>query len=119
MGRLMIRRCLVTAAAALGLLLEAAGPVLSQAGAVASAAIRVFQFQPGALEVRPGTRVTWTNHDDITHTVTSGAPGSPDGRFDVRLDGKGMSGGAEFPDRGVYPYFCARHTSMRGEVVVR
>jgi plastocyanin len=79
----------------------------------------VFQFQPGALEVRAGTRVTWTNHDDITHTVTSGAPGSPDGRFDVRLAGKGMSGGTVFAERGVYPYFCARHASMRGEVVVR
>jgi plastocyanin len=102
-----------------GLLLGAAGPVLSQAGAAAAAAIRVFQFQPGALEVRAGTRVTWTNHDEITHTVTSGAPGSPDGRFDVRLDGKGVSGGTVFTDRGVYPYFCARHPSMRGEVVVR
>jgi plastocyanin len=115
----MTRRRLVTVTAALGLLLGAAAPGLSQAGAVASAAIRVFQFQPGALEVPPGTRVTWTNHDDIIHTVTSGIPGSPDGRFDVRLAGKGVSGGAEFPDRGVYPYFCARHTSMRGEVVVR
>jgi plastocyanin len=110
---------LVTLTPALGLLLGAAGPALSQAGAAATAAIRVFQFQPGALEVRPGARVTWTNYDDITHTVTSGAPGSPDGRFDVRLNGKGVSGAAVFADAGVYPYFCARHPSMRGEVVVR
>jgi plastocyanin len=115
----MTRRRLVTATLAFGLLLGGTGSALSQTGAGASAAIRVFQFQPGALEVRVGTRVTWTNHDDITHTVTSGAPGSPDGRFDVRLDGKGVSGSAVFSDRGVYPYFCARHASMRGEVVVR
>jgi len=85
----------------------------------ASAAIRVFQFQPGALEVRAGTRVIWTNQDDITHTVTSGAPGSPDGRFDVRLAGQGASGSATVSDPGVYRYFCTRHQSMRGEVVVR
>jgi plastocyanin len=90
-----------------------------QDAAAATAAIRVFQFQPGALEVRSGTRVTWTNQDDITHTVTSGRPGVPDGRFDVELGGKGTTGSATFAAPGVYPYFCARHTSMRGEVVVR
>jgi plastocyanin len=115
----MTRRRLVTATLALGLLLGATGFALSQTGAAASVAIRVFQFQPGVLEVPAGTRVTWTNHDDITHTVTSGAPGTPDGRFDVRLDGKGVSGGAVLSDRRAYPYFCARHPSMRGEVVVR
>ncbi len=96
-----------------------AAPALPQGGVVASAVIRVFQFQPGALAVRLGTRVTWTNEDDIIHTVTSGLPGSPDGRFDVRLGGKGTSGSASFSEPGVYPYFCARHQSMRGEVLVR
>ena len=88
-------------------------------GVMADAAVRIFQFQPGTLEVRAGSRVTWTNQDDITHTVTSGRPGSPDGRFDVQLVGKGTSGAATFADPGVYPYFCARHSSMHGEVVVR
>ena len=109
----------IGASVALGLALGVAAPALSQGGAAATAAIRVFQFQPGALEVRSGTRVTWTNQDDITHTVTSGRPGSPDGRFDVPLDGKGTTGSATFSEPGVYPYFCARHQSMRGEVVVR
>jgi plastocyanin len=114
----MRRRRLAGAGAALALTLGIAGPALSQ-GASTSAAIRVFQFQPGALAVRAGTRVTWTNEDDITHTVTSGTPGNPDGRFEVRLAGKGTTGGATFSEPGVYPYFCARHQSMRGEVVVR
>ena len=99
--------------------LVAVTPAGSADGALAAATVRVFQFQPGALEVRAGTRVTWTNQDDITHTVTSGLPGSPDGRFDVQLAGKGTSGNASFAEPGVYPYFCARHPSMRGEVVVR
>jgi plastocyanin len=109
----------IGASVALALLLGFSASTFPQGGTAASAAIRVFQFQPGALEVRPGTRVTWTNQDDITHTVTSGMPGSPDGRFDVLLDGKGITGSATFTAPGVYPYFCARHTSMRGEVVVR
>jgi plastocyanin len=115
----MRRRGLVGTAAILVLTIGAMSPALSQGGSAASATIRVFQFQPRALEIRAGTRVTWTNQDDITHTVTSGAPGSPDGRFDVRLGGQSASGSAAFPDPGVYSYFCARHPSMRGEVVVR
>ena len=115
----MRRRRSIGTAVLLTLGLGAAAPASSAGGAMADATIRVFQFQPGALEVHPGTRVTWTNQDDITHTVTSGQPGSADGRFDVRLDGRGTTGGAIFAEPGVYPYFCARHPSMRGEVVVR
>jgi plastocyanin len=115
----MRHRRLVGAGVALALVFGVTGSVPAQGGITATATIRVFQFQPGALEVRAGTRVTWTNQDDIPHTVTSGAPGSPDGRFDVRLAGKGESGDATFTDPGVYPYFCSRHQSMRGEVVVR
>jgi plastocyanin len=115
----MRHRRLVRAGAALLLAVGVVGPALSEGGAGARVAIRVFQFQPGAVEVRAGAPVTWTNQDDITHTVTSGAPGSPDGRFDVRLAGKGASGTTTFSGPGRHPYFCARHPSMRGEVVVR
>jgi plastocyanin len=113
----MRHRRLVRAGAALLLALGIVGPALSEGSA--SVAIRVFQFLPGAVEVRAGARVTWTNQDDITHTVTSGAPGSPDGRFGVRLAGKGASGTTTFSGPGRHPYFCTRHPSMRGEVVVR
>jgi len=47
--------------------------------------IRVFRFAPGRMEVKAGSRVMWTNRDDITHTVTSGTPESPDGLFEQRL----------------------------------
>ena len=98
--------------------LAAAVPLRSEPAAV-GAAVRVFQFQPGSLPAPAGARVTWTNQDDIVHTVTSGTPGSPDGRFDVPLPGRGATGAVTFARPGVYPYFCARHPSMRGEVVVR
>jgi plastocyanin len=115
----MSRRWGGGASLAVVLALAGGGLALAQAGAVATAAIHVFQFQPGALDVRPGTRVTWRNQDDITHTVTSGVPGRPDGRFDVQLTAQGASGSATFGEPGVYPYFCTRHPSMRGEVRVR
>ena len=80
--------------------------------------VRVFQFRPGQLEVKAGTRVTWINQDDITHTVTSGTPEQRDGRFDQRLQGTSAATTVEFNDPGVYPYFCDKHPSMRGEIRV-
>ena len=80
--------------------------------------IHIFQFRPGQLEVRTGTRVTWTNQDEITHTVTSGTPERRDGRFDQRLEGRGTAATVEFTNPGVYPYFCGRHPAMRGEIRV-
>ena len=41
----------------------------------ASIAIRTFQFSPDTLRVKSGTRVVWTNADEIEHTITSGVPG--------------------------------------------
>src|SRR6476469_8439335 len=43
------------------------------AGAVAMAIdIKGFAFQPNPVHVAIGTTVTWTNQDEILHTVTSG-----------------------------------------------
>jgi plastocyanin len=82
-------------------------------------AIRVFAFKPSPLSVPKGTAVTWTNGDDITHTVTSGVPGKKDTRFDGRLAGKGTAYRYTFSVPGAYPYFCERHQSMTGEILVK
>jgi len=50
----------------------------------AGVTVQGFKFRPDRLEIKPGTRVTWTNHDDIGHTVTSGTPERPDRAFDLR-----------------------------------
>ena len=81
-------------------------------------AVQLFQFRPGQVEVKAGTRVTWTNGDDITHTVTSGTPEQRDGRFAPRLEGRGAATTVELKGPGMYPYFCERHPSMRGEIRV-
>lgn len=80
--------------------------------------VQLFKFRPDRLEVKAGTRVTWTNQDDIGHTVTSGTPGTPDGAFDFRLAGKGATASREFTRPGVFPFFCDRHRAMRGEIHV-
>ncbi|MGH7406644.1 MAG: plastocyanin/azurin family copper-binding protein [Candidatus Methylomirabilales bacterium] len=80
--------------------------------------VQTFQFRPVPLEVKAGTRVTWTNNDDIEHTVTSGTPERRDGRFNSPLEGKGATSSFSFTEAGSYPYFCDRHDHMRGEIRV-
>ena len=81
--------------------------------------VQLFQFRPGQLEVKAGGKVTWANQDDIGHTVTSGTPDQRDGRFDLALDGKGTTASVQLKEPGIYPYFCSRHQSMRGEIRVK
>ncbi len=81
--------------------------------------VQTFQFKPTPIEVAAGSKVTFTNQDDITHTVTSGTPESRDGKFSHQLVGKGATATVELTQRGVYPYFCERHRSMRGEIHVK
>ena len=87
----------------------AAGPTIN---------VRLFQFRPAQVQVAANSEVMWANDDDIKHTVTSGSPERPDGRFDLELGEKGATGRFRFAQPGVYPYFCNRHQHMRGEVRV-
>ena len=77
------------------------------------AEIRQFAFQPKALEVPVGTTVTWTNDDAIQHSVTAS-----DGSFDSGFFTQGGTFAHTFDTPGTYAYYCARHGSMTGEVVV-
>jgi plastocyanin len=75
-----------------------------------------FSFAPGALVVAAGTKVTWTNRDDIPHTVTDAA-----GKMAFRsaaLD-TGDVFSHVFDTPGTYRYFCSLHPRMQGTVVVR
>jgi len=108
--------------AALALVIAAVeGPraiALAQPPAPETVAVQLFQFKPSPVEVKAGARVTWTNRDQIEHTVTSGAPAAKDGRFDARLAGPGATFSVTFSERGTYRYFCDRHNSMVGEIRV-
>jgi len=84
----------------------------------ANVTIKLFQYQPGRIQVKAGTTVTWLNEDEIFHTVTAVAP-EQKGGFDASLDGKGKSFSFTFSQPGTYPYYCDRHEHMRGEIEVR
>ncbi|MEN3348788.1 MAG: hypothetical protein V7632_2423 [Bradyrhizobium sp.] len=71
-----------------------------------------FVFEPAKLEVKPGTTVTWTNRDDIPHTVVCA------GKFRSKtLDTDGTFS-FTFTDAGEYKYFCSLHPHMTGSIKV-
>jgi plastocyanin len=80
--------------------------------------ISVFSFKPSPIEVRRGETVRWSQRDNTMHTVTSGTPGSPDGRFRSDPLGEGETFSFTFQSAGTFAYFCSIHDSMRGEVRV-
>jgi plastocyanin len=86
----------------------------SQSGA--NVTIKLFQFQPGRVQVKTGTTVTWINDDEIVHTVTLD---DKEKSFDAALDGKGKRFSFTFTQPGTYAYYCDRHEHMRGEIEVR
>ncbi len=93
-----------------------AGLTAAHAAERSSAAIAVqeFKFAPSVLTVRVGTTVTWTNHDEETHTITSAT-----GAFASAGLGHEDGFSQAFTRPGRYEYFCALHPHMKATVVVR
>ena len=95
-----------------------AGRPATQPAASDTVAVKLFQFKPAVLEIKVGTTVTWTNGDAIEHTVTAGIPDSSAGDFNGTLSTRGAAWSRKFERPGTYPYYCSRHSSMRGEIRV-
>lgn len=79
----------------------------------ASVKIMNFAFAPPILSVQTGTRVTFTNQDAATHTVTSDG-----GLFGSGNLATGRSFSFTFMSRGSFAYHCSIHPSMTGTVTV-
>jgi plastocyanin len=84
------------------------------APAAAEVKIDNFSFGPVALTVAAGTTVTWTNRDDIPHTVVS-----TDGAFKSKVLDTDEKFSYKFAKAGTFAYFCSIHPKMTGKVVVR
>lgn len=72
------------------------------------------------LRIDPGDTVTFTNRDQIDHTVTGAGVRSGDGKsfgtFEAILPGATFT--HAFETNGVYVYYCAFHPGMVGAIVV-
>jgi plastocyanin len=71
-----------------------------------------FTFGPPELKLKVGDTVTWTNHDDIPHTVVSA------GKFRSKTLDTDNSFTFTFTEAGDYKYFCSLHPHMTGMIKV-
>jgi plastocyanin len=75
--------------------------------------VKSYRFDPKAVEIQAGQRVTWTNDDNFTHTV------KVDGQADHKVE-RGKSVSITFDKPGTYHYVCTLHShDMDGEVIVK
>ena len=93
---------------------ETAHPAAQAAPSAVAVKIDNFSFGPQSITVSPGTKVTWTNRDDIPHTVVS-----TEGVFKSKVMDTDESFSFMFDKPGSYPYFCSVHPKMTGTVVVK
>ena len=78
--------------------------------------IKGFAFSPSTLNVKAGTKVTWTNNDSTDHTVT--ADKSDATTFQSGHLGNGKTFWFMFEKPGTYKYFCSIHNYMKASIVV-
>ncbi|HEU5328975.1 MAG TPA: cupredoxin family copper-binding protein [Thermomicrobiales bacterium] len=127
-AQLTMRSFSVAAAIALVLMIGLVLPALAaprHQPAVAAAdlaptidlSITNYAFQPGTLTVFPGTTVRWTNHDNVSHDVTSN-PTDPVAPLQSPTLGQGATYSYTFTQPGDYHYFCSIHPFMLGEIQV-
>ena len=73
-----------------------------------------FNFSPKTFTVPAGATVTWTNHDNVPHVVTSA-----DDQFNkspVLKTGQRFSN--TFATAGTYSYFCSIDPRMTAQIIV-
>jgi plastocyanin len=126
-NKISTRSLIAIAVAALALLAAATVHATVHANAAAqekspaSAAVSVvevkidnFSFGPTILTIPAGTTVTWTNRDDIPHTVVS-----TENAFKSKVLDTDEKFSFTFTKPGAYPYFCSVHPKMTGQIIVK
>jgi plastocyanin len=85
-------------------------------GASTEVKIDNFTFDPAKLTIKAGTKVTWTNHDDVPHTATSSVKPRA---FDSGTLDTDEKFSYVFTTPGTYDYFCAVHPKMTAQIIVK
>ena len=97
-----------------GLLGASIIPLLAWSDEGSQIGIDNFKFAPTPLTIDKGTEVTWTNHDDIPHSIVLNSLAvrsktiDTDAKFTYRFD-----------KSGTFFYVCGLHPFMQAKVVVK
>lgn len=77
--------------------------------------IKEFSFGTEPLTVKPGSRIVFTNYDDMKHNAVA-----VDGSFASPLLSKGETYTITLDKAGTYAYYCEPHKSfMTGQIIVK
>ncbi|HEX3574002.1 MAG TPA: cupredoxin family copper-binding protein [Rhodopila sp.] len=89
-------------------------PIAARSDDAAQVKIDNFTFGPGKVTIAKGTSVTWTNQDDIPHSIVLAA---------LRVRSKALDTDKaftyQFDKAGTFSYVCGLHPQMHGTVVVK
>jgi plastocyanin len=88
--------------------------VAQQQPTVKEVTIDNFSFGPMELTIPAGTQVTWTNKDDVPHTVVS-----VDKKFKSKALDTDDRFSFTFQNPGTYEYFCSVHPKMTAKIIVK
>lgn len=91
-------------------LLAGARPALADEATVT---IDNFAFTPDTLTIKPGTKVTFVNHDDIPHSIVASR-----GEFRSKALDTDEKFAFTFATAGEFVYFCGLHPHMKARIVV-
>jgi amicyanin len=102
----------------LGMLFNGSANVAANTPSPAITEVKIdnFSFTPVTLTVTAGSTVTWTNRDDIPHTVVSADDPKA---FKSKVMDTDEKFSFTFTKAGTYTYFCSVHPKMTGTVVVK
>lgn len=75
--------------------------------------IKNFSFKPQTDTIKVGTKLTWTQQDATTHTVTD------TGVFNSGDLTQGKTFSYTFTKAGTYSYICSIHNYMTGTIIVQ
>ncbi len=89
-------------------------PAVARSDASGQVTIDNFTFSQPSMTISKGTEVTWTNQDDIPHSIVLGALGVHSKALDT-----GNTFAYRFDRAGTYSYICGLHPQMHAKVVVR